>query len=169
MKRMTRVWMACLLAAVLALAASGALAETKITVSGTGETQVRADTAVISLGVNARDRDVLQAQKKVNGAIAAIRAALVARGVPEEDINTDYMNIYAVYDYENDREQVKAYDASSVLAVRVTDMDSVGRLIDADELIRYLNEWISDPVALSGFTRIINHQPTIIEAEVSEE
>ena len=44
-----------------------------------------------------------------------------------------------------------------------------GRLIDADELIRYLNEWISDPVALSGFTRIINHQPTIIEAEVSDE
>lgn len=43
-----------------------------------------------------------------------------------------------------------------------------GRLIDADELIGYLNEWLSDPVALSGFTRIINHQPTIIEAEVRE-
>jgi len=40
-----------------------------------------------------------------------------------------------------------------------------GRLIDADELIGYLNEWLSDPVALFGFTRIINHQPTIIEAE----
>ena len=44
-----------------------------------------------------------------------------------------------------------------------------GRLIDADELIGYLNEWLSDSVALSGFTRIINHQPTIIEAEVSGE
>ena len=44
-----------------------------------------------------------------------------------------------------------------------------GRLIDADELIGYLNEWLSDSVALFGFTRIINHQPTIIEAEVSEE
>lgn len=43
-----------------------------------------------------------------------------------------------------------------------------GRLIDADELIGYLNEWISDPVALFGFTKIINHQPTIIEAEVSK-
>lgn len=42
-----------------------------------------------------------------------------------------------------------------------------GKLIDADELIGYLNERLSDPVALSGFTRIINHQPTIIEAEVS--
>ena len=40
-----------------------------------------------------------------------------------------------------------------------------GRMIDADELIGYLNEWLSDSVALSGFTRIINHQPTIIEAE----
>lgn len=131
MKRMTRIWMACLLAVVLALAASGALAETRITVSGTGETQVRADTAVISLGVNARDKDVLQAQQKVNGAIAAIRAALADEGVPEEDINTDYMNIYAIYDYEDDREQVQAYNASSVLAVKVTEIDSVGRLIDA--------------------------------------
>ena len=43
-----------------------------------------------------------------------------------------------------------------------------GRLIDADELIGYLNEWLSDSVALFGFTRIINHQPIIIEAEVSE-
>ena len=43
-----------------------------------------------------------------------------------------------------------------------------GRLIDADELIGYLNEWLSDSVALFGFTRIINHQPTIIEAEASE-
>ena len=43
-----------------------------------------------------------------------------------------------------------------------------GRMIDADELIGYLNEWLSDSVALFGFTRIINHQPTIIEAEVSE-
>jgi len=43
-----------------------------------------------------------------------------------------------------------------------------GRLIDADELIGYLNEWLSDSVALFGFTRIINHQPTIVEAEVSD-
>ena len=43
-----------------------------------------------------------------------------------------------------------------------------GRLIDADELIGYLNEWLSDSVALFGFTRIINHQPIIIEAEVNE-
>ena len=112
------------------LGISLAAAETKITVSGTGETQVSADTAIVSLGVSARDKDVLKAQQKVNEAIAAIREALIGQGVKEEQINTDYMNIYAIYDYEGDQEQVKAYSASSTLAVKVTDMEKTGTLID---------------------------------------
>lgn len=115
---------------ILVLAASLACAETKITVNGTGETQVSADTAVISIGVSARDKDVLKAQQKVNETIAAVRRALAGKGVPEECINTDYLNIYAIYDYSGDEEQIAAYNANSTLAVKVTDMDSVGLLID---------------------------------------
>ncbi len=106
-------------------------AETQIVVSGSGETQVTADTAVISLGVSARDQDVLKAQQKVNATIAAIRKALTEQGVKEDCINTDYLNIYAVYDYANESEQIAAYNANSTLAVRVTDMESTGTLIDA--------------------------------------
>lgn len=123
-------WFALLMAAVMALSVSAALAETKITVNGTGEVRVSADTAVISLGVNARDRDVLKAQQKVNEAIAAIRKALTEQGIKEENINTEFINIYAVYDYQNDQEQLAAYNAGSTLAVRVTDMEIVGSLID---------------------------------------
>lgn len=130
MNGMIRKSIALAVAAVLLMTASLALAETKITVSGTGETQVSADTAVISLGVSARDREVLKAQQKVNEAIAAIRKALTDNGVPEENINTDYLNIYAIYDYEGDQETVRAYSASSTLAVKVTEMDKVGSLID---------------------------------------
>jgi len=119
-----------ILSAVMLLAVSAAVAETKITVSGTGETQVSADTAIISLGVSARDKDVLQAQQKVNEVIAGIRLALTEQGIPEENINTDYMNIYAIYDYEDDVEQVKAYNANTTLAVKVTDIGTVGSLID---------------------------------------
>ena len=122
---------ALILSMMLMLAGSLAAAETRITVSGTGETQVSADTAVVSLGVSARDRDVLKAQQKVNETIAAIRKALADRGVEEECVNTDYMNIYALYDYTGDSEQIDAYNANSTLAIRVTDMDSVGMLIDA--------------------------------------
>ena len=121
---------ALIAALALLLASSAALAEPKITVNGTGEVRVSADTAVISLGVNARDQDVLKAQQKVNEAIAAIRQALIGAGVKEESINTDFINIYAMYDYRGDQEELTAYNANSTLAIRVTDMESVGKIID---------------------------------------
>ena len=122
---------ACLFALMMVLMAAGAFAETKIAVNGSGEVRISADTAVISLGINARDKDVLNAQQKVNECITAIRGALIEKGVKEENINTDYMNIYPIYDYQNDQEQLSAYNASTTLAIRVTDMESVGSLIDA--------------------------------------
>ena len=121
---------ALFVALVMVLFSVAALAETKITVNGTGEVRVSADTAIISLGVNARDKDVLKAQQRVNETIAAIRTALIEQGVKEENINTDFINIYPLYDYSNDQEQLAAYNASSTLAIKVTDMESVGTLID---------------------------------------
>ena len=130
MKISMRKIFALLTAAVLLAACSAAAAETRIEVSGTGETRISADTAVISLGVSARDRDVQKAQQTVNENIVGIRQALLGNGVAEENINTDYMSIYAIYDYDEDVEKVRAYNASTTLAVKVTDMDLVGRLID---------------------------------------
>ena len=122
---------ALFIALIMMLTADAAAAATKITVNGTGEVRISADTAVISLGVSARDKDVLKAQQEVNETIAAIRKALTGQGVKEENINTEFINIYAVYDYQNGLEELSAYNASSTLAIRVTDMESVGTLIDA--------------------------------------
>ena len=119
-----------ILAVLLMLTASLAVADTAISVTGAGETQVSADAAVVSLGVNVRNKDVLTAQQKVNGIIASIRQALAEEGIPEDCINTDYMNIYAVYDYQGDQEQVQGYNAGSTLAIKVTDIDRVGKVID---------------------------------------
>ena len=129
--KINRTIFTLILAVVLIFSVSLAAAETRITVSGTGETKVSADTAVISLGVSARDQDVLQAQQKVNAVIADIRAALIEKGVKEENINTDYMNIYAIYSYEDDLETVLAYNASCTLAIRVESMENAGEVIDA--------------------------------------
>jgi hypothetical protein len=131
MKNFLKTALSLVVAAVFLFTASLALAETKITVSGNGETQISADTAVVMLGVNARDKDVLAAQQNVNMMIAAIRQSLIALGIPEDSINTDYMNIYAIYDYDGDQEQVSAYNAGSTLAIKVTDIAKVGQVIDA--------------------------------------
>ena len=125
-----RKLLALILTLVLVCLAAGAMAETKITVSGSGNTLVPADTAVISLGVSARDRDVLKAQQKANEVIAAIRTILTENGIAPEDINTGYMNIYAMYDYNDGMEEISSYNANSNLAIRVTDMTVIGQVID---------------------------------------
>ena len=107
-----------------------AMADATIAVNGTGEVLVPADMAVISLGVYAIDKDVLAAQAKVNAAIASIKEALLAGGVAEENINTDYINIYPNYNYNGEQEEIAAYNANSSLAVKVTKIDEVGKLID---------------------------------------
>ena len=76
---------------------------------------------------------------------------------------------HCVISFGNDRLLISDVCGNSIFEGNYAEIPTPhGRLIDADELIGYLNEWLSDSVALFGFTRIINHQPIIIEAEVSE-
>ena len=127
---MMRKTIALFFVLVLVLGISSALAEQTITVNGSGETLVTADTAVVSVGVSVRKKDALEAQSAANEVIASIRAALAGAGLKEEDISTGYINLYAVYDYSKDVEEIVAYNANSSLAIKVTDMGRVGEVID---------------------------------------
>ena len=127
---MMRKTIALFFVLVMILGISSAMAEQTITVNGNGETLVTADTAVVSVGVSVRKKDALEAQSAANEVIASIRAALAGAGLKEEDINTGYISLYAVYDYSKDVEEIVAYSASSSLAIKVTDMGRVGEVID---------------------------------------
>lgn len=128
MKLKTRI--AALLTAALLLLTTAALADTEITVRAIGQVYVPADTAVINLGVSVRGLDVLKAQSSVNGTIAGIRAALLELGLDPGDINTGYINIWPIYNYSEDMEQLAAYNVSSSLSIRTNEMDKVGAIID---------------------------------------
>lgn len=131
MKRMLKIAvMACLIALLVFTACADGKDKTEINVNGSGEVLVAADTAVVTLGITTQNKDVLEAQNTVNATIERIRAALLENGIKKEDINTDRLRIYAVYDYSKDVEQLTAYNASSYLAIRTTDMDMVGTIID---------------------------------------
>ena len=123
---------AIILALVLALSVSAALADSTISVTGSGEVLIPADVAVVSLGVNARNAEAPRAQAEANEIIARIREALTSAGFAEDDINTGYINLYGIYDYSSygGSETITGYNASSNLAVRVTDMSRVGEVID---------------------------------------
>ncbi len=126
MRKLTAV----LLVLTLSLGVSAALADRTVTVSGSGEVLVPADVAVVSVGINIRKADALEAQSAANEVIAKIREALTAAGFDEENINTGYVSLWGVYDYSGDTESITAYNASSTLAVKVTDMVRVGEAID---------------------------------------
>ena len=121
---------ALLLALALTLGLSAAFADTKITVTGSGEVLIPADVAVISLGVNVRSAEAPSAQAEANEVIAKIREALTGAGFSAEDINTGYISLYAVYDYSGDVESITGYNATSTLSIRVTDMARTGEVID---------------------------------------
>ncbi len=110
---------------------SVAYADSEITVKGTGTVLVPADAAIVSLGVSMTDADVLEAQAKTNDRIASIRTSLIAAGLSEDDISTDYINIYAMYDYSGGREELTSYNATSTLTVRVDEIERAGEVIDA--------------------------------------
>ena len=126
MRKLTAV----LLVLALVLGLSSAFADSKISVTGSGEVLIPADVAVVSLGVNVRRAEAPAAQAEANEVIARIREALIAAGFDEEDISTGYINLYAAYDYSSYVETITGYNASSTLAVKVTDMQIVGSVID---------------------------------------
>ena len=125
-----RKMIALILVMVLSLFTFSALADSSIVVTGTGETFIPADTAVVSLGVSIRNADALKAQAEANEVIARIRTALTGAGLKEEDINTGYVNLYGVYDYSGYAEKLTGYNASASLAVMVKDISRVGEVID---------------------------------------
>ena len=68
-----RKLIALFISLALCLSLASALAEQTVTVTGSGETLVTADTAVVSVGVTVRRADALEAQSGANEVIASIR------------------------------------------------------------------------------------------------
>ena len=127
----------CLMLAVLLMMCMGgaALADDTITVSGTATVQLEPDMVMITLGVEATDPVVLNAQKTVNETMAKVVAALTGEelAIAEEDIATSeyYINERYEYDYEKGKSEMVGYEATAMLTICVREIDKAGAVIDA--------------------------------------
>lgn len=126
-----RKLIAVLLCTVLCCLMAISFAESEISVNGTGETYISADTVYITLGVQTRQTNVREAQSSVNEKIKAVREAIIAMGIPEEDINTDQLNIYMYTEFTDAGEERIVYHVSSMLTIRSDDVTAAGSIIDA--------------------------------------
>ncbi len=104
-----------------------------IWVNGEGKVNAVPDIATLSLGIEAEEKTVAEAQAQASVAMDRIMDALKDNGVAEKDIQTQYFNIYRVtrWDPETQNEVVTGYRVTNMVTVKIRRIDKVGTIIDA--------------------------------------
>lgn len=101
-----------------------------VQVTGSGEVQVKPDSAVISLGVQTDASSAEEALNQNNTKMEALLKTLNQAGIPSTDIQTQILNLGPRYESSNDNRKLVGYTASNVVEVRTDNLDSLGSLID---------------------------------------
>jgi uncharacterized protein YggE len=100
-----------------------------ISVTGSGTMSMQADEATVTLGVQTQDASASEAVRLNAELMNAIIDAIKALDITEDDMRTvsySVSPVYAKYDYN----QVVAYRVVNMIAVKITDMDLIGTVID---------------------------------------
>jgi len=163
-------WLITCLVAVLALGAVGCSyvpgwesgqgavpvpqQSTGIWVTGQGEVMAVPDIAELSLGVEAQEDTVSEAQAQAIEAMTQVMQALQDNGVAEKDIQTQRFNIYPVtrWNEEKEEEEIIGYRVSNIVVAKIREVDRAGDIIDAvaqsaGDLVRIqgINFRVDDP------------------------
>ena len=101
--------------------------ETLLSVSATGESEIRPDEAFFQVGINSWSRSATSASEANAKDIAEVVAALKSAGVAEKDIQTRTVGIQKV-DWGPNKGQ---FQASNVVAVTVRDVEKAGAALTA--------------------------------------
>ena len=141
MPRLSTLWRSNLLLLVVVLLPGRAAAQAgsgaspfrpEITASSTGEAQLTPDRAAVYIGVqtrastaNAAARDNAQRQR-------ALIDAIVALGIPREQISTENYTVApdSRYDQQTQRTTVVGYVVSNVVRVELRRIDQIGSILD---------------------------------------
>jgi uncharacterized protein YggE len=106
-----------------------------ITVSGSGEVERKPDFAVVSVGIQAREKSAATASEKAGSAMRSVAKALEELEIPDMQLQTSGVSLNPAYSWQNDgqaqRQTLLGYDASSTLRVRIEDPAKIGTIIDA--------------------------------------
>jgi len=106
---------------------------TGIWVTGEGKVSVIPDIAILSLGVEAQDTTVAEAQSQAAAAMAAVTAELDNFGIAQKDIKTQHFSIAPVrrWSDKEGKETLIGYRVTNIITVKVRKVDDTGALIDA--------------------------------------
>lgn len=107
----------------------------RIIVTGQGESAMRPDMAVLTLGVMRQADTARAALDAANAAMAEVTAAMKAEGIAERDLQTSNFSISPVYAYPSSDNpgqppKITGYEVNNTLTVRLRDIAKVGTVLD---------------------------------------
>ena len=158
---MKRILLTLVLLLTLVTVAQAQEAYRALTVTGSGSATGAPDLALVRLGVQTSDEDVLAAFTRSNDITADIIEALLELGVERKDIQTSGLSLHQdrPYDpYSDVEDGVIVYWAQNTLSVTLRDISLVGEALGASvqagaNSIDRLSYGISDPTALEDSAR----------------
>ena len=107
--------------ALLALPLTPAFSQTpQISVSGSAEVKVAPDEVRLSVGVETRDADLNIAKSQHDERIASALKFLRASGVPDKDVQTDFISVSPEYDYNSSRIKPVVYIVRKSIEIKLT-------------------------------------------------
>jgi hypothetical protein len=101
----------------------------KISVNGEAVVYARPDKIVIRLGIETSDPDIMAAKQKNNEILKKAFAVLKESGIPEKEIQTDYLSVEPRYENGYARQNFIGFFVRNILAVNLADSDKVEGLI----------------------------------------
>jgi uncharacterized protein YggE len=101
----------------------------KITVGGESLVYARPDRIVLSFGIETRDNQLIAAKEKNAAIWKKAAAALKQSGVPNKDVQTDYLSIEPRYRNYNEIDEPIGYLARNMFVVTISDPAKVEGLI----------------------------------------
>jgi len=103
-----------------------------VTVDGEGKVTVKPDIALVNLAVVSQGGTVKQVTLDGNKKMTDVIKAVTALGVEAKDVVTSEYNLYPNYVYpENQQPQIKGYNLTQGITVKVRKLDVVDEVLDA--------------------------------------
>lgn len=101
-----------------------------IQVSGSGEVTVTPDLAILQFGVETTGSSAQLAHQENAKIFAKINETMAGLKVDKKDITTVRFNTYPIYDWSNNKQELKGYRVKQIIQVKYRDITAIGNLLD---------------------------------------
>lgn len=105
-------------------------ANRQISVEGRGEVTIRPDVAQVTLGVTTGPQPTAaRAMEILAERFDAVLVAVTAEGIADDDVTTSNLSLNPVYDYAEGRQQLRGFEATESVTIKVRDLGAVGNVV----------------------------------------